>query len=201
METHTVQTYTLAELKASFPDAYQRAFDRFRDSACRWGTPWQDEVCDSLKAIFDRAGITLWDYSLPSESYRSYLRFDMGDAGDLTGKRAFAWLENNLFAGLRKPFAKPATRYAAEKRHGAKKPYTLAGCTPACPLTGYCADEDFLESLRSSVRQGATLERAFSFLADECAHLLEQEEEFARSEESFECWADGMEFMEDGEQF
>lgn len=200
MRTLETTVYTLDELKETFPEAYGKAFEKYQEKVFNWDTPWQEELFDSLKALIKQSGLVLRDYSLSSDSYRSFIRIDIPDrVEEMKGTRALAWLENNLFYKLRKSFTNTSSRYATEKSHKTKSPYTLAGYKRDCPLTGYCADEDFLSALLQSVKQGYSLKDSFAGLANVYSELLEKEEEFQRSEEAFKDWAEGMEFTEEGE--
>ena len=201
MKTHTVTTYTVDELKSLFPEGYARAFKRFQHEQDPCPSPWADETHKSLKAVIKAASARIVDCSIAPYA-PSYL--DIGlpdDVGELYGKRAFAWLENNLLGALRKPYAKPAQRYASEIRYKAKRPFTLAGDIPAGPFTGYYADDAFLDALRQSVINGDTLQDAFENLALTCRDLLQQDVDQARSEENFEASCDYVQFTSNGDVF
>ena len=225
MKTIQFNAYTLAELKEQFPDAYARALRNWQES--RDEIFWQDETVDSLKAVLKAASITLRNWSLGAYNRNNYIKisFPNDDAENLSGKRAFAWLENNLFAALRvrgnmriDDWGKqkdPATGYLARNAKldkSARYYRTLdgklhrregkVGEIPSCPLTGYCTDDDYIDALRASVRDGETLKDAFCNLADVCQRLLEQEAEAQASEEYFADHAEANEllFTEDGER-
>lgn len=157
-----------------------------------------DEMLSSLKALFEAAGITLTDWNLGAYSQDNYVQFDMGDASELTGPRALAWLENNLFSAL---------RMTPEQYNQKRKEYLgygdayRPGTIKPCPLTGLCYDEDFLDALRKSVKDGETLKEAFKGLAGTLQRLLEAELEYqnedAQVDESMTI--NEYEFTEDGE--
>ena len=138
--------------------------------------PWREETIDSFKSIFEKASITLTNWELGAYCYSS-ASFDMGDAGVLAGKRAFAWLENNLLGALRTPWFGP------ERWNVARYNYR-AGSVQPCPFTGYYADDVLLECLIAKVREGDTLKEAFANLADETRKLLEIEVEGYTCEEA-----------------
>lgn len=214
MQTIEIQLFTIQELKELHPDGYKRALEKHERDACRFEIPWQDEICDSLKALVEAAGLRLRDWSIGAYSRGSFCRvsFENGDAGQLTGKRAFAWLENNLFAPLRIPWkGKERWRLAAYNRgyhschpKGAdvRTCYSAGRVQPA-PFTGYYADDVYIDHLRDSLKCGLTLKRAFEALADKAQELLEEECEQAQSEEAFleRCEIENRQFTEDGEEW
>lgn len=173
METVIINTYKFDELDS---DSKERAIADYRESLDD-DTPWAHEIVQSLKAIFKASGITLRDYSLGID--RCYLKFDLGDTGKLTGKRALAWLENNLFSGLR-------IKNTLENRKNARKygKRSSIGSIKLCPFTGICFDENYIEALVKEVKDGASLEDAYHWLANICQELLYSEFEAARSKES-----------------
>ncbi len=195
MRTELVEIYTAAELKERHPAGFARALEKHRERV-REDCPWLSEIGESCKALFEAAGVKMRDWSVGAWS-RSSIRAKFGnsDAAGLSGRRAWAWLENNLFGNLRVPWVgeerKKLRQYGADYYAGKVKP---------CPLTGYCADEDFLEALRASVRSGDTLKEAFEGLAGKWQELLEVEIEYAESEAYFleDCAANEREFYADG---
>lgn len=182
-----ITVYKPSELKRIFPDAFERAWHDWAEDIDE--IPWMDETIDSLKAIFKACRIQLLDWALGPYDYRNHVRFNMGDAAELSGQRAVAWLENNLYGPMRIP-------WTGARRWKVLKYGEHAGELPPCPLTGYCADDDFIDCLNRNVADGMTLQDSFSDLARECGRLLAAEAEDAVSEESFlEC---GMEFTREG---
>lgn len=139
--------------------------------------PWRDETFDSLKSLFEHThGAKLLDYSLGM--YEGYLKVDLGDAENLTGARALGWIENNLLSGLRMTRAKYLSKRKEYFGYGLR-----VGKIPECPLTGYCADEDYLEDLKKGILEGDTLKEAFQGLASTYSRLLESEYKAYTSEE------------------
>ena len=201
MKTIETTLYTPHELREAHPEGYKRALREWetRDNEI----PWCDKIIDSLEAVFKAADVKLCDYSISTCSH-SYVRFvfrqcepmsDPGDIAEFTGKRAMAWLENHLFGPLRTPWRGPkrwrVSRYGRAYHAGRVKP---------CPLTGYCADEDFMQSLVNDVRSGSTLKDAFRTLADVAAKMMGDEDEYQRSEEAFlECDDGEPKYTEDGD--
>jgi len=198
MKTQTVTTYTAAELKEQFPDGFKRAFRHYQNT---FESSWSDAIFDSLKAVLDAANIRLRDWSLGAYSQGNHIKIEFpgsyaDEIAELSGPRAIAYLENNLFEPLRIPWK---GKKRTDLRKYGKSYY--AGLIKPCPLTGVCFDEDYLDALRKSVSQGDTLKHAFKGLADVYAKLAEAEIEYQSTEEYFiesnedEC------FTEDGEIF
>ena len=209
MKTIETTVYSANELKAQFPDAFERALKHYQDGCDRSGEiPWQAEIFDSLKGLFEAAGVKLKNYNLGASWNRGNnidAIFSQDEAGELTGARAFAWIENNILAPLRIPWTgarrwKMARHNLAYVSCGNCRPYS-AGLVPPCPFTGYCADESFIDGLLKAVRSGDTLKEAFEGLTSTYATLIEEEMEQERSEETFLDRASDWQFTEDGDQF
>lgn len=206
MKTITKNLYTAAELKQLFPDAYAKALKRHQNNIEE--IPWTDEIMDSLKALFKTTNgkVKLRKWSISAYD-RSYLCADIEDESwrhetaipseELRGPRAMAWLENNVLTQLRAkwiPFVKRVRRAnciatplpGGKHFMGYTSPHgNTQGAIGDCPLTGYCADHDFIEALTRSIRNGDTLKDAFEGLADTARELFENEYDAAISEENF----------------
>lgn len=177
-----VNVYTVEELKEQFPNAFEYAHGKFRKYIASDRLPWQYEIMDSMKAVFETANVKLTDWEISDCSYSS-VEFDMdSEVKELEGNRALAWLENNLFWKLRetRPFQK-RVKYYNDKPYN----FTHFGKMKDCPLTGYCADEDFLDSLIEDIKGHCTLSDAFHNLADVASRLFRNEYEYTQSEEYF----------------
>ena len=194
MRVIKTELFKYDELSEAAQEVARDWFRRASDS----DTYTQDEIVESFKAVFKAAGLRLSAYSIGGYSYSS-VDFDIGDAGDLKGKRAMAWLENNLFAGLRitahefNKNKKNYMRYGNEYRIGKVKP---------CALTGVCFDEELLHDLKSSVKDGMTLKDSFSALADKARQMIEEAYEWERKDEIVvkNIEANEYEFTEDGKR-
>src|SRR5689334_12014118 len=96
MRTHALKLFTFNELS---DDAKEHARNKYREK--NYEIDWQHEIFCSFKKTFIKSGLHITDYSLGLNSY-SYVKFDMDEnIRKLTGSRALAWLENNLFSKLR----------------------------------------------------------------------------------------------------
>lgn len=185
-----VNVYLFDELSE---DAKANAIERERRFIQRDSDyPWLDETFESMKATIEAAGIKLKDWSLAPYSCGSYIKlefpeiYNYGDcfkingdyAEELTGKRAYAWLENNLFSHLRISF-KGRRRWDDFKYGEDYRP----GHIPPGPFTGCLYDNDFISSLLDSVKNGENIYDAFHGLVQTCNHIARQEIEYVESDE------------------
>lgn len=131
--TIEIQLFQLSELT---DEARKRAIDAFRNAGDCWA--WGDEWWDSAQAFSRIAPINIRDadYDRRQVSVEwagvSYAnRFDHDDAiRELSGLRAWKWLENNGW------FA-----WAENERKG------------ACSMTGYCGDAPFGDAIAAYARK------------------------------------------------
>lgn len=190
----TIKVYSPSELKAKYPDGFKRAHRDYIQDQC--DIPWQDEIMNSLKAIYEHSGINLRDWQIsgdyPDSSWVR-LSFPIDAARDLYGQRALAWIENNLFSGLREH----RTFMNRVKKYDKWFDFTKYGQIPDCPFTGYCADDDFIESLLDAIKNGHDLGSAYANLAKVAGRLFEQEIEYMQSEEHF-LEQDDLTYTKDG---
>lgn len=134
-------------------------------------SPWTAEILDSLKAVIKASGLTLADYDLGPHNRGNFLRVSGDeDALALSGPRALAWLENNLLGPLRIPWTGPKRRDLA--RYGR---YYRPGLVAPCPFTGVYCDEDYLDALRTNLRDGMSIYAAYNALAGTAATLMEND--------------------------
>ncbi len=193
----SIKIYNVTELKKKFPEAFEHAHEKFKEWISSDQLPWQGEIMDSMKAVFEESNIRLLDWEISTCSY-SFVKFEMdSDVGNLEGNRALAWLENNLFYKFRenRPFLKRVKYYD-------HKPYNFThyGKRKDCPLTGVCFDEDYLDSLVSDIKGHCTLSDAYHNLADVAAKLFWDEYIYTQTEEYFIEQADcnDYEFTKEG---
>lgn len=206
MKRLTIDVYTPSELKQLDSNAFDYAFDRWKQDQYGFGYDWGDEIIDSLKAVFEHSNIALRDWEIDSYSHgHSSVKFDMEiSIESLSGQRAIAWLENNLLNQFR---YKDGIQHIKERVWMSEhiKSHTRSdgvfihkpGELKSCPLTGCCFDEDFLESLIKDINSGYTLFDAYRRLAKVASRLFENEWEQQTSEESF-LEQDHLEYKADG---
>ncbi len=169
--------YTAAELETAFPASYAATLQRWQDQQYADGSPWDGETVNSLRAVISAAGFTLQDWSLGTGSY-TYLRLAMHDAEDLQGARAMAWWESNVVAPMRVP-------WTGRERTEARRYGISPGTVPACPLTGYCADDEYLAHVARRLRAGDTISAALLSLDEPCVAMMQADLDQAVSEDAF----------------
>lgn len=191
MRTETINIYKFNELP---DDIKQRARDKWRDMYST-DIHWQAEIFESLKTLFDTANIRMLDYQLGLQ--RSFIKHDLdSNVAELSGARALAWLENNLFCKLRVTRA----QYLKNRKDNFRYGYRI-GKIKDCPLTGYCADDDFIDDLLNNVKSGNTLGDSFRWLADKYESILQGEYDYQNSDEYIDehLEANEYEFDESGD--
>lgn len=166
MKTKTINIYSYKELSE---EAKEKALQDFRGK--QTDIFWIDETIESLKSLFENcSGISLKDYSLGE--YNSWIRVEFAneEVENFTGKRAMAWLENNLLSNIR-------TSYYGEKRKELRKYGNgyYAGKIKPCPFTGYCVDDDLLDDLLKEIKEGTDLKTAFEGLATTIQKIIQNE--------------------------
>lgn len=173
-----VTAYTLSELKDAAPDAFERVHKEWAELCDE--IPWADETMDSLKAVISACGARLKDWSVGPESHRSYLKVDADDGyapdgdenADCLDKDA-AWMLWEILTPL------------GYVKDGA------ADFPGHCKLTGYCADDDFLEATYKALQGGDTLTEALEGLAHDAARMMESDLEQKQDEDSMLAnWGD-----------
>jgi hypothetical protein len=164
MKTIEINVYTASELRQEHPHSFQKAHERFVQGEYENGLNWGQEMFESLKALIELGGYKLKNYSLGDSSCRNnYIRLEERECDELSGKRAMAWLENNILSKLRDKIGK----------------------LDAGKLTGYCLDYTLVKSLQESIRTGSTIGQAFRDLVCPYVSQVDAEWENQTSEEAF----------------
>lgn len=179
MQTISLEVYSAKELKEQHSEAFEEAYERFKLSQYDFGLAWEREMLASLKALIDLGGYQLKDYCLGGSDCRgNNIKINERDCDELKGKRAFAWLENNILSKLR----------------------DNKGQLDCGKLTGYCFDYDLVKALQKSIREGSTIRDAFKGLAYTYAEQVDREWEDQTSEERFldDAEANEWQFFKDG---
>ena len=177
MGTETRNTYTAAELEKELPEAFDRALEEYREMAGRENCGWYGDICASGRETVRAAGLSLvgWsvDWRAPGRSYyevSGFGRDERGrDIGEYTGRKARAWL---------KAAFRPKVEINFRKWESGN-----------CPFTGVRFDDDCLDALKESIKNGETLREAFNNLGYVVAELCEGESESER-EQTEACFLD-----------
>ena len=215
MKSTTITGYTADELRKQFPKEFKRAHERYCNDLrdIPWQNETIDSLKRLLEAAGIR--LKDWSLGAYNRGNHISIEFpcasdyNSDDVPKLSGPRAMAWLENNLLGPLRvkpnmriddwRPQLDPATGFVRKGQrlrtdntacyyHTGDKLHRRDGRMgeiPSCPFTGYCADEDYLQAVRKSIRDGDTLKESFENLADVCMNLLEEEDAAQREEDYF----------------
>lgn len=175
MRTITEQVYSAAELQEHHPRGFASALARH----AKWvydDPAWAGEHRQSLQAALDAIG---------------------SDLPNIEGaRRVMAWAENCVFGPLRIPFCKVSLRKSRMRFGAGYRP----GEVEPCPWTGFCADEDLLDVIRESARDGDSPKGIVRRVKSRADQLWDDEVESQTSAEYFIDSADanGMEFRADG---
>jgi hypothetical protein len=178
VKTKTINIYSFNELSQ---EAKEKAIEHYREGNTE--IFWAEEILSSLKGLFDKCnGVSLKNYSLGECNLWIYVSFSQEEAGELSGKRALAWVENNLLSNIRIP-ENSLSLNGTRRKLAQYGRYYRAGMIKCCPFTGYCADDDFLDSLLTDIKEGADLKTAFEGLASEYQKIINNEIKYQNSEE------------------
>ena len=173
-----MNVYTAEELKKENPKAFEKAFQEYRESRESDGAFWSDEVIQSLKGLMTASGLKMTDWAIGGRG--TFLSTDISEeAGALEGKRALAWIENNLLGALRIPWTGEKRKSVAKYGDGYRP-----GQVKSCPFTGVCYDEDFIDALLKEIKEGMNLKDAYASLAEKADEIINAELE-AELEESY----------------
>lgn len=200
--TTTVTLYTLSELKELHPEGYANVLERWQGYCSRSESPWASETMDSIKATVKAFNSTLTDYSLGTGGY-SYLRVSVPDLKyEYTDEHGDEYIDGDgepVYLSQEDAEARFVTDVLTKlgyDRDAVTGHFKFPGL---CPLTGYCADEDFIQSVADDVLEdGDSLKDALQNLSTVAVRMMEADEEQQRSEETMEMNWGNMEFEEDG---
>lgn len=182
-----VTGYTLAEIETAHPEAFERIHDRWRDLVYRDQAPWADETMDSLRAVIDAAGGSLDDWSIGPDSGSCSVGIDdhytyHNASGEHSAPCGARWFRREVLAPL-----------------GYVRPDGRAYFPGLCKLTGYYADDAFLEDAYRSLRKGETLREALEGLAHVASRMMADDlEQQAGRDGMFANWGDRL-FDEHGD--
>ena len=194
--TITRTIYDVEELKAQCPAAFQaalRTHEAFTyesaDTSDEWG---------SLAALDKVTG-----YERGRTQY-----MEQAEWLQFQGRRAWAWLENDVLAQHRIPWRPYVRSEGSEfkpkgpvrtRYEGGSRGYRC-GQVPPCPFTGFHMDELLLGSLREHLRADFTVGSALFALEGAVQRSIDEDLTYQASEEGFIEWAEAneVEFYEDG---
>ena len=194
MRTVTIERtyFTVRELQAHNGGGFVRALDEYARKECEWA-----DFSDEWASLHALDKITGWQR-------RDYHGANWSDVWDMSGRRAWAWLENVVLSDLRIPWQGHRRRDVARYMKAYPKGSTAyrPGTVEPCPLTGYYTDEVLLDALRDGIRVGSDLRQVMHELEHVIATLCDEELDYRTSEEAFieRAEEEGWEFLADGSQ-
>jgi hypothetical protein len=170
-----ITVYTLAELKAQFPEAYKRVHKKWSDDCLRDEIPWADETMESYNQVVKQFGGKLAKWSIGAYSRSS---------ATVTGVDSDEWSAERVRDEVLAPLG-----YVVNGK------VTFPGL---CKLTDYCADDSFLEAVWNDVEAGVGLRTALEDLATLAGKMMEDDLKQQQNEESMDSNLDGCWYTKDG---
>ena len=183
MKSITINLYSFDELSE---DAKEKALQNHQQTH---QMHWFDEWCESIKKGLEFFDVFVRDYSITTESNRSYVYFEIHECiKNLTYVRLWKYLKNN-YNTFRNQFSGKIQR-------------TFEG---NCPFTGFSGDEAFLDPFRKFLKHPdqTTFEDLLKDAIENCLNGIEEDYEYQLSEEFFkeECEANEHQFTANGELY
>jgi len=136
-------------------DVQEKIYNKWKEwrEGCLDILPWSDETISSLKATIKHIGGELRDYSISAGGDRGdkivvSLPEEIEATNELSTRRRYAWLENNILDPLRINY---------KITHPERK-YCKYGQVPDCPFTGYFFDNVLLNYFISEFAKGSDIE-------------------------------------------
>lgn len=172
-----INAYKFNELSE---EAQKTALEKFRDGNYFEINLGIDDIIQSLTGLFNACNdISIIDWSLGESNSYIDVSFKEDMVENFTGRRALAWVENNLYHNIRIPYENRKER-AKFRKYG--KDYYPGKIKP-CPFTGMYYDIDFLNDLDQSIKHGLDLKTSFEGLATIAQKLINQLIEYFTSDQ------------------
>lgn len=172
-----ITVYNLVELKERFPKAFAKVLKGWAEDQTEWLAG--DETLASLAAVVEFCGFNLDNYQITPWG-QSWLR---ASPKDEEVQYSLVWF----------------TAKAVELGYTFHPDQADRLYFPGrCPFTGYCSDEDFMESIYNSLAGGLTIERALFKLAAIAQRHCEDDYTSQQSEESMLVNWESCEFTAEG---
>ena len=199
--TITKNIYRFDELS---DEAKEKVFEYFRTSDILF---WQSESESTVKAIADKFGWTYSCYSFDGIRYTVEYDIDDEDASMLSGKRAFAYIQNNFIdrAKEAKTYWLNHVLYCDGRKNWTRKS-KISFTIDNCPFTGYCMDCCFSEAWKEYKKnfcKNSTVQDFLDLVAEKLSKDWTSDNEYQLSDEGLTemIEANDYEFLEDGRLF
>lgn len=164
-KTVNIECFNLRELEALHPAAYAKVRERWVNQCKESGdVPWGEEIMDSFRAAVKALGGTLKDYSIGPWSY-CHARVEFPDMEDDDGKEIPYNLE--WYKGILRGLGYPDD----------------GDFLGDCKLTGYCFDDDILQTIYRRLAAGDTIGECIDFVANLAGEMMESECEAQEEED------------------
>lgn len=185
--TEKIELYDFLELSEKSKDNVRDY--KYHDIVARCNDFYFDEMMGTIKTVADLYGFTYdCESTYDDFKYIFYLKSNGGESDycDIVGARAYAWLENNVFDGLRvnPKLVKSENGYRKENGYDGFK---------ECPFTGvyhddniYTARKIFIDKLRED--RTISVKDFFEIFMDLVAKDLEDEMEAMDSDDYMMDW-------------
>jgi hypothetical protein len=191
-----VNLYTYDELS---DDAKKKALAKWSEDNHDIVQIYFDEIFDSYKSFIECTSFTLANYKI--DLYNQYIELShdyKDEIFELQGKRAMAWLENDVLSQFRVTHRERFNNIKLYSKYG--EGYKT-GQVKTCPLTGYCYDDIFIDEFKMAILGGSTVETAFYAVEITLSKLLIETNDWTNSEEYFreDCESNEVYFLENGQ--
>lgn len=194
MRTIETNIFNFSELSE---EAKQNAIEEIRNKETDFF--WSNEWMASIKQGLVNFGAELQNYSIdfcnPSQSSFK-ISNDNSNTEELTGLRLRTWLLNNYYHNFFQ--RKPQGAYTKSDRRS-----KITFIETSCPFTGYCGDEDFMDTFRAFIKSpdNRTLDELLNEATEAVIQAGAKDYECQTSDEGIKdsIEANGYEFTETGE--
>lgn len=191
---------TICQFNELSEDAKQVAINWFREQNWKHGYAWSGEINDSYKAVLKNVAEPLADID-----------------GEISGKRLFAWVQNNLSHLWTKPVFYSKHEGGEIKRSSFDYKYNkclkyrrsriqVINEIDNCPFTGVCYDVDFLQPVIDFLKypDNRTTNEDLSREIKNLFESVHENDRIYQDSESYiieEINANEYEFLETGERY
>jgi hypothetical protein len=174
--------YSLEELKKLFPDAYDKAYERWKSAEYEYaGEDSMHDMISSFKEIVSALGLTMKNWQFSPYDYSHSVSIGSAseyyDREELLGVRGYKYIINRLDPH----FTNSWNRRINDRKASWLKPWRRR----ECPFTGMCYDESIIEEIKASVLKGSTIEQALKWAWDNLQTACEADIEYQQTEENF----------------
>jgi tRNA G26 N,N-dimethylase Trm1 len=178
--------------------AYQNWLNHSGDNDFHTDFRWS-EIFQSFKILMNDLNLNVDNWSVSYGGYgHDYINWSTcnDNIKEFRGKRAFAYVENNLLSKYRVSYSKYNQNIKQYRSYGYKPNHV-----ECCPLTGVCYDETLIETLLENLKEGYTLNFAVNKVCRKVIKIIHEEYKYFSSKEFFieNCDNNDVYFLENGQ--